>query len=132
MREFFHKIYEEDFLKCKYKEDFKLFVHPREVLCKQFTPTILDKQFNIRGMWEEKKNKCKKLIFRMLKEEYNNLHGDKLPSWNHLFNNFIWKSSRNIKEIFFGKYFKDQIDPKLGTKEELYKIIPNDIIENEI
>ena len=36
-----------------------------------------------------------------------------------------------LEEIFFGKYFKDQIDPKLGTKEELYKLIPNDIIENE-
>ena len=135
LREFFHKIYEEDFLKCKYKEDFKLFVHPPEALCKQFTPTILDKHFNIRGMTEEKKSDVKNLIFQILKEEYNNLHGDKLPSWNYLFKNLFEKVQgilkKYLEEIFFGKYFKDQIDPKLGTKEELYKLIPNDIIENE-
>ena len=86
-------------------------------------------------MTEEKKSDVKNLIFQILKEEYNNLHGDKLPSWNYLFKNLFEKVQgilkKYLEEIFFGKYFKDQIDPKLGTKEELYKLIPNDIIENE-
>ena len=124
--------YSESFRKIQYQEDFNNIIKPSETLSKE-----LYEKYNERYFKNIPKAK-KKIIINWIKEEckneYNKIkeYNEIKPKWENIIKNikFIIKEILHsyIKDIFNGKYFRNEIDFELGKKDIFLNKIPEELI----
>ena len=119
--------YTELFRKIQHQEDFNLLIKSYDILSKELYNKYNKKYFQ--KIPEEKKNEIKEWIEQACKMEYNKLKKDNLKKekWedekNNIRDRIKEKLNNYLQSIFYGKYFRNEIDPNLGR---------NDIISNKI
>ena len=118
--------------KCNYQEDVELYIKNNEKLYEEIFPNYKEKYF--KSISETRLNVVKEKIKTLLKEEYNKILQNKLPVWKTIKTDINTRIKENIysylSKIFNDKEFRDEIDPNLGRKDNLLRIIPDDIKQN--
>ena len=124
--------YSESFRKIQYQEDFNKIIKPSETLSKELYEKYNERYF--KNIPKGKKKTIINWIKKECKNEYNKIkeYNEIKPKWENINKNikFIIKEILHnyIKDIFNGKYFKNEIDFKLGKKETFLNKIPKELI----
>ena len=127
-----NKIYFDALNKCNYQEDFEMIVKKPENLYNEIFPSFVEKYFQ--NISNNRLNEIKEKVINIIKKEYENIKKNKLPIWKDIKSDLISRIKEVIKlyitKIFYGKKFRDEIDPNLGRKDVFYNVIPLNIKEN--
>ena len=127
-----NRAYLEMMNKCNYQEDTELYITNNEKLYEKEFQTFKEKYF--KNISEARLNEVKEKIKAIFKEEYDKILQNKLPSWKNIKADICTRIKENLEsylsKIFNDKEFRDEIDPNLGRKDNLRRIIPNNIKEN--
>ena len=118
--------------KCNYQEDIELHIKNNEKFYEETFPNIKEKYF--KNISETRLNEVKEKIKIIFKEEYDKILKNKLPVWKTIKADISKRIKENLEsylsKIFNDKEFRDEIDPNLGRKDNLLRIIPADISQN--
>ena len=127
--------YTELFKKVQYQEDFDKLIKNSNKLSEEITNKFNKKYFS--NLEESKKNEIIKWINEKCEIEYNKLKQEnmKKPKWENIYKNInkiiLERVEHYIQNIFNGKYFRNDINPNLGSYEVLSKEILKDIYQNQ-
>ena len=118
--------------KCNYQEDLELYIKNNNKLYEETFPSFQDKFF--KNISETRLNEVKEKTKEIFKEEYDKILQNKLPVWKNIKTDICKRIKENLEsylsKIFNDKEFRDEIDPNLGRKDNLLRIIPPDITQN--
>ena len=127
-----NKAYLEMLEKCNYQEDIKIYIKENDKLYEELFPSFEEKYF--KNLSEKRLNEVKEKINKIIKEEYDKIIQNKLPVWSNIKSDIRARIKEilesYITKVFNEKEFRDEIEPNLGRKDNLLKIIPLDIKQN--
>ena len=127
-----NKNYSEMLNKCNYQEDIEIYITKDDKYYEEILPSIIDKYF--KNISETRLNEVKEILKKIIKDEYEKVVQNKLPIWKNIKQDISSRIKEIIEsylsKIFNQKEFKDDIDPNMGRKDNILKIIPSEIKEN--
>ena len=124
--------YSESFRKIQYQEDFNKIIKPSETLSTELYEKYNERYF--KNIPKDKKKTIINWIKTECKNEYKKLKefNEIKPKWENIIKNIkilIKEIFHNyIKDIFNGKYFRNEVDFELGKKDIFLNKIPEELI----
>ena len=127
-----NKKYSEMLKQCNYQEDIKIYVQDSKEFFNSIFPSIELKYFI--SVSEKRIKEVKEKVKQIINEEYNKILENKLPFWSNIKKDISLRIKESINNyfsnIFQGIEFRDQIEPNLGSKDFILRLIPYDIKNN--
>ena len=127
--------YSEIFKKVQYQEDFDKLIKQNNKLSEELIEKYNEKYF--KNLDDKKKNEIINWIKQTCEIEYNKLkqENSRKPKWENKYKNIAGIIKERIEYYidnkFNGKYFRNDVDPNLGSYEVISREILKDIYENQ-